>query len=124
VSDQRESLPAASALLDIWTQRLDPPVDPDDIVGFTVEAMDAGIGKVEAAIESKGVGRLIVDTESSTSTGRHLLPFGIIDHVAFETETVFLDRSTREIESAPAFDPEVHRRDARYYELVGDHYSR
>ena len=44
-----------------------------------------------------------------------LLPFGIIEHVDFDTETVFLDRDKEEIESAPAFDPESHRKDARYY---------
>ena len=52
-----------------------------------------------------------------------LLPFGIVEHVDFDTETVFLDRSREEIESAPEFDPELHREDARYYALIGEHYA-
>ena len=110
-------------MADIWAQRVDPPLDPEGIVGFAVEARDAGIGKVDEALEAKGVGRLIVDSESSLSRRKMLLPFGIIEHVDFDTETVFLDRSKDEIESAPEFDPETHRKDARYHELIGDHYA-
>ena len=110
-------------MADIWTQRVDPPLDPEDIVGFAVEARDAGIGKVDEATEAKGVGRLIVDSGSWMPGRKVLLPFGIIEHVDFDTETVFLDRSKEEIESAPEFDPELHRRDARYHALIGEHYA-
>jgi hypothetical protein len=110
-------------MADIWTQRVDPPLDPEAIVGFAVEARNAGVGEVDEAIEAGGIGRLIVDSESTMSRRKVLLPFGIIEHVDVDSRTVFLDRSKEEIESAPEFDPEVHRKDARYYELIGDHYA-
>lgn len=110
-------------MADIWTQRVDPQLDPEDIIGFAVEARDAGIGKVDEATETKGVGRLIVDSGSWLTRGKVLLPFGIIEHVDFDTGTVFLDRSKEEIESAPEFDPELNRKDARYYALIGEHYA-
>ena len=80
-------------MADIWTQHVDPPLDPEGIVGFAVEARDAGIGKVDEATETKGVGRLIVDSGSWMSGRKVLLPIGIVEHVDFDTETVFLDRN-------------------------------
>jgi hypothetical protein len=114
---------SGAVMADIWTQRLDPPLDPEGIVGFAVEATDAGIGKVAEATETNGIGRLIVDSASWMSEGKVLLPFGIIEHVDFDTETVFLDRSKEEIDNAPEFDPNLHLKDARYYALVGEHYT-
>jgi hypothetical protein len=108
-------------MADIWTQRVDPPLDPERIVGFNVEAKDAEIGSVEEATEARGIGRLIVDTTSLMTASKVLLPFGIIDHVDYDTATVLLDRGKEEIENAPEFDPELHRRDAGYYALVGEH---
>ncbi len=116
---------AASGVVmaDIWTQPIDPPVGAAVVVGFAVESKDAAIGKVDEATETGGIGRLIVDCGASIAGKKLLLPFGIIEHIDLDTETVFLDRTTEEIESAPEFDPATHGNDARYYALIGEHYA-
>jgi hypothetical protein len=115
------SLTDEIGLMEIWTQRLGPRVDPRELVGFAVTAGGAHVGEVEDGSDAKGIGRLHVALRS-LAKGKRLIPFGLIDDVDFATRTVSLGSSQEQIETAPDFDPEVHGRDARYFELVGDHY--
>ncbi|MGH3036541.1 MAG: PRC-barrel domain containing protein [Gaiellaceae bacterium] len=94
-----------------------------DLVGFGVEAVDGGIGKVDEATYAISQSYIVVDTGPWIFGKRLMLPAGVVDRVDLDSETVFLDRRKDDIESAPAFDESRYRDDAYRAEL-GHYYSR
>ena len=46
---------------DIWRSR-DPALAAGDVVGYDIEALDGGIGKIDEASDDVGAGYLVVDT--------------------------------------------------------------
>jgi hypothetical protein len=96
---------------------------PDiDVVGFSVEATDGGIGKVDEASYDVGTSYLVVDTGPWIFGKKVLLPAGIIRDVDLDAETVFVDRTKDEIKNAPEFDPETYRSEA-YRSEIGGYYT-
>jgi hypothetical protein len=89
--------------VELWSYR--ETVPDVDLTGFSVEATDGEIGKVDAATYDAGDGSIIVDT-GPWITGRKLfLPAGTIERVDEEDGTVYVDRTKDEIEGAPEYDP-------------------
>ncbi len=107
---------------DLWTYREDTVGDVD-IVGFSVEATDGGIGKVDEATYEVGQSYLVVDTGPWIFGKKVLLPAGVIREVDLDAETVFVDRTKDEIKDSPEFDPETYRSET-YREEVGGYYGR
>jgi hypothetical protein len=128
VSDRKEmamdsgsrTTPMAGA--DVWTFR-DTGVDANALVGFSVEAVDGGIGKIDEATGEAGRSQLIVDTGPWIFGKKVLLPAGVVDRVDFDTETVFVSRTKDEIKNAPEFDVDLHRYDEEYRSRVGGYYG-
>ena len=111
-----------STTTDMWSYTA-PELVGADIVGFSVEAIDGGIGKIDEATDEAGRSQLIVDTGPWIFGKKVLLPAGVIDRVDLDTETVFVSRTKDEIKNAPEFDPDLHRHDDEYRERLGGYYG-
>jgi hypothetical protein len=108
---------------DIWTHRDSSWVDTHtDIVGFGVEALDGGIGKVDETSYDVGAGYVVVDTGPWIFGKKVLLPAGVVDRVDTDDERVYVQRTKDEIKNAPEFD-EANYRDSGYRDRVGSYYG-
>jgi len=106
---------------DIWKYRsgLDAP---DDVTGFSIEALDGGIGKVDECTNDVAGSFVVVDTGPWIFGKKVMLPAGVIDRVDFDTETVFVSRTKDEIKDAPEFD-ESRSADPTYRDELGGYYG-
>jgi hypothetical protein len=93
-----------------------------DLTGFSVEATDGGIGKVDEATYDTSSSYIVVDTGPWIFGKKVLLPAGVIERVDLDTETIFLNRTKDEIKNAPEFDEDVYR-DEEYRRRVGAYYT-
>jgi hypothetical protein len=124
--DDRETTGARSpdtAVTDLWAFQTEPDLQGIDLVGFSIEATDGGIGKIDEATEEMGRSHLIVDTGLWIFGKKVMLPAGVIDRVDLDTETVFVNRSKDEIKNAPEFVPETSRDDEDYRNRLGGYYG-
>ena len=110
-----------SSTSDIWTYRSGST--DLDLTGFSVEATDGGIGKVDDATYDAGSSYVVVDTGPWIFGKKVLLPAGVIRDVDLDSETVFVDRTKDEIKNAPEFD-EDRFRDETYRNEIGGYYDR
>jgi hypothetical protein len=97
-----------------WTQ--------NDLAGFSVEALDGSIGKIDEATNDVGAGYIVVDTGPWIFGKKVMLPAGVIKDVDLDTETVFVNRTKDQIKNAPEFDEDRYRDDA-YRGDVGSYYG-
>ncbi|MBD0329929.1 MAG: PRC-barrel domain containing protein [Thermoleophilia bacterium] len=109
------------AIPDLWTYR-DQTVTQTDLAGFEVEARDGGIGKVDEATYEIGGSFLVVDTGPWIFGKKVMLPAGVVDHVDYDTQTVFVDRTKDEIKNAPELD-ETRYGDETYRTELGSYYG-
>jgi hypothetical protein len=105
---------------DLWTYRQNAVTG--DVTGYSVEARDGGIGKIDEATYDVGGSYLVIDTGPWIFGKKVMLPAGIIRDVDPDTETVFVDRTKDEIKNSPEFD-ENHYRDATYRDELGQYYG-
>jgi hypothetical protein len=111
-----------STTVDIWTFR-EQSLDAAGLAGYSVEALDGKIGKIDEATGEAGRSMLIVDTGPWIFGKKVLLPAGVVERVDPDTETVFVSRTKDEIKNAPEFDPDLHRDDTAYHDRVGGYYG-
>ena len=106
--------------IDIWTYQ---SVQADlDLTGFTVEAADGKIGKIDEATHEVGGSYLVVDTGPWIFGKKVLLPAGIIRDVDLDSETVLVSPTKDQIKNAPEFD-ETQYRDQAYRDRIGTYYG-
>jgi hypothetical protein len=110
------------ATIELWTFR-DSTIGTTDITGFTVEATDGSIGKVDEATYDVGGSYVVVDTGPWIFGKKVMLPAGVIDQIDLDGETVFVGRTKDEIKKAPEFD-ERRYRDAAYRSELSGYYGR
>jgi hypothetical protein len=108
--------------VDIWTFT-EPNLDAANLIGFSVEAIDGGIGKIDEATGEAGRSHLIVDTGPWIFGKKVLLPAGVVDRVDLDTETVFVSRTKDEIKNAPEFETDALRDDDEYRSRLGGYYG-
>ena len=115
--------PTGAATLDIWTFRTDTVgVGNVDLTGYSVEATDGGIGKIDEATYEAGGSYLVVDTGPWIFGKKVMLPAGVVDRLDPDSETVFVSRTKDEIKNAPEFD-ETLTRDESYRGELGGYYG-
>jgi hypothetical protein len=110
------------ATADIWTYR-EQTWSGTDLTGFSVEATDGGIGKVDEATYEVGGSYIVVDTGPWIFGKKVLLPAGVIDRVDADAETIYVNRMKDEIKDAPEFD-ESRYADEAYRSEIGGYYGR
>ena len=111
-----------AAVADIWTYRTTEPLGDIDITGYSVEATDGGIGKIDEASYEVGGSYLVVDTGPWIFGKKVLLPAGLVDRVDPDSETVFVSRTKDQIKNAPEFDEQRGYADDEYRGRLGDYY--
>ena len=96
---------------------------PDvDLTGFSVEATDGGVGKVDEASNEVGASYLVIDTGPWIFGKKVLLPAGLIREVDLDAETVYVSRTKDEIKDAPEFDPDTYQSET-YRSDIGGYYG-
>ena len=109
------------AAADIWAYR-ETRWTQSDLTGFSVEAVDGSIGKVDEASKDVSVGFLVVDTGPWIFGKKVMLPAGVVKDVDLDAETVFVNRTKDEIKNAPEFDESMYR-DETYRSELGSYYG-
>ncbi len=111
------------ATTDLWAYGGNQSMIGQDLVGFTVEAVDGDIGKIDEASNEVGGSYVVVDTGPWIFGKKVLLPAGVLRDVDLDAQTVFVDRTKDEIKNAPEFDKDRYR-DEGYRDEVGGYYGR
>jgi hypothetical protein len=106
---------------DIWTYRADVG-DAIGIVGYSVEALDGGIGKIDAATEEVGASSIVVDTGPWIFGRKVILPAGVIERIDRGEECVYVGRMKEQIKDAPELGEQTMMDDAHRDEL-GQYYG-
>jgi hypothetical protein len=112
---------------DMWTYREQSTLGADvargvDLTGFSVEALDGGIGKIDEATYDVGASYLVVDTGPWIFGKKVLLPAGVIDRVDLDDECVYVGRTKDQIKDGPEFDPDDYGSDD-YRTRIGSYYG-
>jgi hypothetical protein len=102
---------------DLWSYSSTTTVANVDLTGFTVEALDGKIGKIDEATQETGGSFVVVDTGPWIFGKKVMLPAGVIRDVDLDSETVFVNRTQDQIKNAPEFDKETYRESAYRDEL-------
>jgi hypothetical protein len=110
------------ATSDVWTYRTQTVTGTTDLTGFTVEAIDGKIGKVDEATNEATGSYVVVDTGPWIFGKKVLLPAGVIRDVDLDAETVFVNRTKDQIKDAPEFDAKLYRSD-EYRSEIGSYYG-
>ena len=111
--------PGGAVVVDIWTFTVEPAVD---LTGFSVEATDGHIGKVDEATHETGGSFLIVDTGPWIFGKKVMLPAGVVMKVDHDDEKVFVNRTKDQIKNAPEFDDSMIK-DEDYRGRLGTYYG-
>src|ERR1044072_8249599 len=106
----------------IWTSTVATAPNVD-VTGFSVEASDGSIGKVDEATNEASGSFIVVDTGPWIFGKKVMLPAGVIRDIDPDTETVFVQRTKDEIKNAPEFDEQRYR-DQDYRDELGGYYGR
>ena len=118
--------PSDVAILDIWTYQVEvqPLLSDLDFEGFSVQAKDGKIGKVDEATHEAGGSFLIVDTGPWIFGKKVMLPAGVVQRIDPEDKTAFVNLTKDEIKNAPEYDEQTGRGDTDYRRRLGEHYQR
>jgi hypothetical protein len=107
----------------VWTFRVESRLGDIDLTGFSIEATDGHIGKVDEATYETGGSYLIVDTGPWIFGKKVMLPAGIVERIDTDSKTVFVNRTKDEIKAAPDFDKKTARDDEEYRGRLGRYYG-
>ena len=113
-----------STQYDIWTYRIETVETGlgTDVVGYHVEALDGGIGKVDEATDEVGASSIVVDTGPWIFGKKVVIPAGTIDRIDPDDERVYVNRTKDQIKDAPQLD-EGMRMDDRHRDEVAGYYG-
>ena len=106
---------------DLWTYGT-TNISQQNLTGFSVEALDGGIGKVDDATFDTGESFMVVDTGPWIFGKKVMLPAGVIRDVDPDTETVFVNRTKDQIKNAPEFDESSYT-SSDYRSEIGGYYG-
>jgi hypothetical protein len=106
---------------DIWRYGADVG-DVRGIVGYSVEALDGGIGKIDGATEEVGMASIVVDTGPWIFGHKVILPAGVVDRIDRDEECVYVNRTKEQIKNAPELGERTIADDAHRDEL-GSYYG-
>jgi hypothetical protein len=113
---------------DVWTYREASMLGTDptrglDFTGYTVEALDGSIGKVDEGTYEVGSSHIVVDTGPWIFGKKVMLPAGVIQRIDTADENVYVNRTKDQIKDAPEFDDSL-KMDENYRNELGTYYGR
>jgi hypothetical protein len=92
-----------------------------DLSGYSVEARDGDIGKVDEATYETARSYLVIDTGPWIFGKKVLLPAGVVERVDMDSESVFVNLTKDQIKDSPEFDEATYQ-DEEYRTRIGTHY--
>jgi hypothetical protein len=92
------------------------------LIGYSVDAIDGHIGKIDEASDEVEASYVVVDTGPWIFGKKVMLPAGVISSVDHENETVHVNRTKEQIKASPEFDANTYR-DEDYQRQVGSYYG-
>jgi hypothetical protein len=111
----------STTLIDIYAYP-EPNWSSMDLGGFTVEASDGSVGKVDRRTHEIGSGYLIVDTGPWIFGKKVMLPAGVISRVDNQDQRVWVNLTKDEIKDAPEFNESTYR-EQHYRDELGTYYG-
>ena len=108
---------------EIWTYRTNVMPNGRKLEGFSVEARDGRIGKVDEASDEVGGSAIVVDTGPWIFGRKVVVPAGTIERADFDTSTVHVALTKDQIKSSPEFDAERGWRNEDYRNRLGEYYA-
>jgi hypothetical protein len=72
-----------------------------DVSGYTVEASDGKVGRIDPSTFTVNPGHIVVKTGFWVFGGKHVLPDTTVQQVDFALEKVYLSWSRRQVKAAP-----------------------
>jgi hypothetical protein len=106
---------------DLWAYE-NSSMTGQELTGFTVEALDGSIGKIDEATNEVGGSYIVVDTGPWIFGKKVLLPAGVLRDVDLDAQTVFVNRTKDQIKNAPEFNEDRYK-DEGYRNEVGGYYG-
>ncbi|MCX4675255.1 PRC-barrel domain-containing protein [Streptomyces sp. NBC_01433] len=94
-----------------------------DLTGYSVEATDGSIGKVDKHSDDVGSACLVVDTGMWIFGKEVLLPAGTVTRIDTEDRKVFVELTKDQVKDSPEFDRHKHTGDPGYHAQVGGYYG-
>lgn len=88
----------------VWNYRDSAWLEGGDLVGYSVEATDGSIGKIDEATNETGSSHVVVDTGPWIFGKKRLIPAGAVTDVDHAGETVMVNMTKDQIKSAPDYD--------------------
>ena len=112
---------------DVWTYRDQSqtgydPMSGRDLSGYSVEALDGSIGKVDESTHEVGESFIIVDTGPWIFGKKVMLPAGVIQRIDEGEEKVWVNRTKDQIKNAPEFN-EMEPDDKGRRNEIGSYYG-
>jgi hypothetical protein len=126
--EKEEDMQNVTQTRDLWSYRDRSELGSNvvdthaDITGFSVEAVDGSIGKVDDATYDVGSSHIVVDTGPWIFGKKVMVPAGIVRGIDETEERVFVNRTKEQIKSAPQLDEELVADDA-YRGDLGTYYG-
>jgi hypothetical protein len=111
----------AASTSDMWNYR-EGGAPVEDVVGFSIEATDGDIGKVDKANAETGSAYLLVATGPWIFGKTVMLPAGVIDRIDYKAKVIHVNRSKDQIKNAPEYHEDRHA-DETYRSDLGGYYS-
>ncbi|MFD3938425.1 PRC-barrel domain-containing protein [Streptomyces sp. NPDC058611] len=107
----------------VWAYRAGVDYLAAELTGYTVEATDGRIGKVDKHSDEVTDAYLVVDTGVWIFGKEVLLPAGTVVRIDHEERTVHVDRTKDQVKAAPEFHRDKHLDDEAYRRELGSHYG-
>ncbi|MFJ8667444.1 PRC-barrel domain-containing protein [Streptomyces sp. NPDC093600] len=93
------------------------------LIGYSVEATDGSIGKIDEHTEDVGRSYVVVDTGPWILGRRVLLPAGLVGRVDTEHRTVHVSCTKAEVKESPPFEAGQHADDTASLRLIEHYYA-
>ena len=97
----------------VWSYRDADWIRDRDLVGYSVEASDGSIGKIDEASTQTSAQWLVVDTGFWIFGKKRLIPAGAVTGVDHDGELVMVNISKEQIKAAPDHDAEDWSEESR-----------
>ena len=97
--------------------------DSQKLVGYSVEATDGDIGKIDEASTETSRSYLVVDTGFWIFGKKRMLPAGVVDRIDVDDRRIFVNRTKDQIKDAPDWD-DARAADVDYRVSHSDYYGR